>query len=63
MLLTKLAVTTTGDISVERHEKSKSHFSSLKSLVDLKKSIKSGRTMDAENENLIRLETESGGPL
>jgi len=42
--------------TIERHEKSKSHFSSLKSLVDLKKSIKSGRTMDTKNENLIRLE-------
>lgn len=42
--------------NLERHEKSKEHFRCFKSWMDLKKSLKYERTVDAINETLINLE-------
>lgn len=42
--------------NLERHEKSKKHFKCFKSWLDLNKSLKYERTVDAMNERLINLE-------
>lgn len=42
--------------SLQAHEKSKTHFKSFKSWVDLNKNLKHEKTVDAANENLLKLE-------
>lgn len=44
--------------NLDRHEKSKGHFESVKKWVELKKSIEKCRTVDSVNQNLIQLETK-----
>ena len=49
--------------NLDRHEKSKGHFESVKKWIELKKSIEKGRTVDSDNQNLIQLEKKDGHRL